>query len=60
MFGDYNSDSARILQVRLNRCTGDDCESVENISNYFKGMMVGIMANRIRFDAEQFLEAAII
>lgn len=59
MFGSYDSDEARILQIRLNRCTGSDCASETTINNYFKGMMVGIFANRIRFDSEYFSEESV-
>ena len=41
--------------MRLNRCTGlDTCADEESIANYFRSTMVGIYANRIRFNPEYF------
>ena len=60
MFGDYNGDIARMLQVRLNRCTTDDCADEDTINNYFRSTLVGIYSNRIRFNSNEFGEDAFI
>ena len=58
--GDYNADETRMIQVRLNRCSGEDCEDEETINNFFRSTLVGILTNRIRFDPEFFGPESII
>lgn len=58
--GDYNSDEARTIQIRLNRCAGEGCADDYTITNYFRSLLIGVYANRIRFDAQKFGAEAIV
>ena len=58
--GDYNSDEARSIQVKLNRCAGEGCADDYTITNYFRSLLIGVYANRIRFDAQKFGAEAIV
>ena len=63
MYGDYNSDYARLIQVRLNRCVNGNgivCAEDDTIRDYLRSTMMGTLANNIRFDPEYFGAESIV
>ena len=61
IFGSYDNDIGRMIEFQLQRCMGEDyCYEQEQITDYFKGKFIGLLTNRIRFDANFFGEESII
>lgn len=61
VYGDFNSDKARMLSVQLKRCVGETyCKSSVEIEDYFRGKFLLFLTNQVRFDSEGFFEDAAI
>ena len=59
--GDYNSATAQMLLVTLNRCHDrDDCKTKEEIDAYIQGKYLVLLSNEIRFDSQLLAEQSII
>ena len=59
--GNFYTDSASLIRVRLNRCTGEDyCKSKEEIDAYMRGKYLLLYTNKIRFKSDSFGEGTII
>lgn len=46
--GDFDSNSARLISIRLNRCTTNDqvqCKSEEQITEFFRNKLLLLMYN---------------
>ena len=56
--GDYNSNTAQLLIIALNRCHPDNspegvvCKSDQEIDDFIRGKYLVIFNNEIRFDSE--------
>ena len=51
LFGDWNSEKARTIQISLKRCTGEAyCKNDEEIDHFLKGKYLLLLYNQIRFD----------
>ena len=59
--GDYNSESARLIEIQLIQCHDrDDCKSPEEIKAFMKNKFLLILVNRIRFDRQEFGEKLLV
>ena len=59
--GNFHSDVASIIRVRLNRCTGEDyCKSREEIEAYMSDKYVLLYMNKVRFQANAFFDESVI
>ena len=55
MYGDFNADNARMFEIKISKCTDEsDCADEGTILDYFKGIYIDLMTNRIRFDFREF------
>ena len=55
--GDFDSQSSRLLSLRLNRCVETDtltCRTEEEITQFFRNKLLLILYNQKRFDSSQF------
>ena len=53
IYGDFNSEEARLIDVQLIRCHDQDyCKSDEEIMQWMKNKWLLLLSNRIRFDPE--------
>ena len=61
IFGNFDSDTARNIELTLKRCTGGDtCASEKEVINYFQGKYIGVLSNQIRFDSSRWEADSII
>ena len=59
--GNFYSDEASLIRVRLNRCTGHDyCKSKEEIEAYMSNKYVILYMNQVRFLADAFFDESVI
>ena len=54
IMGDYNSETARQLNVQLRKCEGPDCFSEAEILKYFKNRFLLLYANQAYFATDKF------
>ena len=60
LYGDWNSDSARTIQISLERCSREAyCKSDEEIDQFLKGTYLMLLNNQIRFDSTNYGTEAI-
>ena len=58
--GNFQSEAASLIQVRLNRCSGEDyCKSKEEIDEFVRGKYILLYLNRVRFQSNYFGEESI-
>jgi len=51
VYGNFNSDNARMLYIEIKKCVGlDSCADENEIKNHFRGKYLNLMNNRKRFD----------
>ena len=51
LYGDWNSEKARTIQISLKRCSGQAyCKTDEEIDQFLKGKYLLLLNNQIRFD----------
>lgn len=61
IWGDYTSNNARQLRIRLQRCIGKDyCKPLEAINAFLRDKYLLMLHNEIRFDATQYYAESII
>ena len=60
--GNFNTEKARNIRVRLNRCRGqqNNCKTDHEITEFVKGKYMIVYMNQIRFDDSKYGEESII
>lgn len=60
LYGDFNSDKARTIQISLKRCSGEAyCKTDEEIDQFLKGKYLLLLNNQVRFDQTFYGEESI-
>ena len=61
--GDYDSDKAQLINMRLQRCEETDtqkCKSPEEITQFFRNKFLFLLYNERYFDSSQYKENSIV
>ena len=59
--GNFATNVASLIRIRLNRCTGElYCKSKEEIDAYMRGKYLLLYTNKIRFISDSFGEGSIV
>ena len=58
--GDFNSHAARLMNIQLIKCHGEDyCESPEKITEFLRNKYFVFMYNLVKFQADGFGEDSV-
>ena len=58
--GDYNSETARLINIQLKRCEGQGCKSESEITDYFRNKFLLVLMNEAHFKTDKFGQARVL
>ena len=61
IYGNFNSANTRMVNVKLERCHGQDyCASDKEITEFFRNKYLLVLQNSIRFESRYYSNKAIV